>query len=404
MKKLLNKANSHLLLVLLATLFIIQQGCKKEQSPSTSKGLPVITSIRNYVASPGDSVLTSVGTGKWVVISGRNLRGALQIYFNGVKGSFNDAWFSDTSAIVLIPEVIAFPLVEESQLNTIRYVTNHGETTFSFPIVAPAPTISGISNESANPGDSVKINGFNFFFIERISYAGVEVTDFKASSDGTSISMAVPATVSTAGPVLVRTKSGADTTFYHVHDYVTGVLNNYDGINNFSWGSDVSNSSVDFPGNNGNYGIMKASNVPAGNGEWWGGGRSINTNDAQWVAVSHLQDTLSTYALKFEVAVKKPWINGTIQIVRDQNWDYMALYRPWRNANGSATAFKTDGWQTVTIPLTNFLKASLPASTLTELLGPEGKGAIKFMFVNDGSDVVSNFEAAVDNIRIVKIR
>lgn len=403
MKKLLNKANSHLLLVLFAAIFFIQQGCKKD-SPLSSTGTPVITGVRNYVASPGDSLLTSVGTGKWVVISGQNLRGALQIYFDGVKGSFNDAWFSDTSAIVLMPSVIAFPLVEPSQLNTIRYVTTHGETTFSFPIVAPPPTISGISNESANPGDTVRINGFNFFFIKHVSYAGVEVTDYTASSDGTAISMAVPASVSTPGPVIVSTKAGLATTFYNVHDYVTGVLNNYDGVNNFIWGSDVSNSSVNFPGNNGNYGVMKAASVPAGNGEWWGGGRSINTNNAQWIPATHLQDTLSNYALKFETAINKPWVNGTLQIVRDQNWDYMALYRPWRNANGTTAAFKTNGWQTVTIPLSNFLKASLPASTLTDLLGSEGKGAIKFMFINDDTKAVENFEAAIDNIRIVKVR
>lgn len=403
MKKLLNKANSHLLLVLFAAIFFLQQGCKKDNQ-SSSTGTPVITNIRNYVASPGDSVLTSVGTGKWVVISGRNLRGALEIFFNGVKGSFNDAWFSDTSAMVLMPEVIAFPLVPASQLNTIRYVTTHGETTFSFPIVATAPTISGISNESANPGDSVRINGFNFFFIEHVSYAGVEVTDFKASSDGTFISMAVPSSLSTGGAVSVTTKSGSATTFYHVHDYVTGVLNNYDGVNTFSWGSATSNSSTDFPGNNGNYGILTASNIPAGNGNWWDGGRSMNTNPIQWIPVAHLQDTLNNYALKFEIAVNKPWADGSIQIVKDFSWTYFALYRPWKNANGSTMPFRTTGWQTVTIPLSNFLNNGLPASTLTDLLGPNGNGALNLTFMNDGTTVVSDFEAAIDNIRIVKVK
>lgn len=402
MKKLLNKTSNCLLLVLFATMFFIQQGCKKDKS--SSSGAPVITGVRNYVASPGDSLLTSVGTGKWIVISGQNLKGTLQIYFNGVKGSFNDAWFSDTSAIVLLPDVIAFPLVEAAQLNTIRYITTHGETTFSFPIVAPAPTISGISNESANAGDSVKINGFNFFFIQRVSYAGIEVTGFKGSSDGTSISMKVPASVSTGGPVTVVTKSGSVTTFYHVHDYVTGVLNNYDGVNNFSWGSPVSNSAVDFPGNNGNYGVLKASNIPGGNGNWWDNGRSMNADGVQWVPVADLKDTLNNYALKFEMAVNKPWINGSIQIVKDYTWTYSALYRPWRNSNGSVTPFKTKGWQTVTIPLSNFLNNSLPASTLTALLGETGKGAINITFINDGTTVVADFEAAIDNIRVVKVK
>jgi hypothetical protein len=193
MRKLLYNANNYLLLLLLAVVFIAQSGCKKDQTYNT--GTPSITRVRNYVAKPGDSILSRVAPGQWVVITGLNLKGALQIYFDGTKSSFNDALFSDTSAVVLIPAVIAFPSVAASQLNTIRYVTTHGETTFSFSIIAPAPTISDISNEGANPGDSVTISGLNFFFVKSINYAGKAVTGFTASNDGTSIRIAVPAGV-----------------------------------------------------------------------------------------------------------------------------------------------------------------------------------------------------------------
>jgi len=402
MKKLLYKTNNYLLLVLLATIFFLQQGCKKDESSSAA---PVITGVRNYVASPGDSLLTSVGPGKWVIISGRNLKGALEVYFDGVRASsLNAALFSDTSAMVLMPSVIAFPLVEASKLNTIRYVTTHGETTFSFPIVAPAPTISGISNEGANPGDSVKINGFNFFFIKSVKYAGVDVTSYKASDDGTSISLAVPSGISTSGGVVsVSTKSGTVTTVYNVHDYVTGVLNNYDGVNNFSWGAATSNSSVDFPGNNGTYGVLQASNLAAGNRNWWE--RSFNLNSAQWIPANKLQDTLGNYALKFEIFVKKPWVNGSIQIVKDYSWTYTALYRPWKNSDGSTSPFTTKGWQTVTIPLSDFVTdTGVPVSSIKDLVGPTGAGGTMIAFINDGSTVVADFEAAVDNIRVVKIK
>ncbi len=399
MKKLLYKTSNYLLLVLLATIFFLQQGCKKDESSSAA---PVITGVRNYVASPGDSLITSVGTGKWVVISGRNLKGALQIYFDGVKGTFTESVFSDTSAIVLMPAVIAFPLVPESELNTIRYVTTHGETTFSFPIVAPAPTISGISNESANPGDSVKINGFNFFFIKSVRYAGVEITNYKAANDGTSISLMVPQDA-TAGPVTVTTNSGTVTTVYNVHDYVTGVLNNHDGVNKYAWGVPTSDNSVDFPGNNGRYGVFQVSNLAAGNGNWWE--RSINLNSAQWIPADKLQDTLANYALKFEIFVKKPWVNGSIQIVKDYSWAYTALYRPWKNSDGSTSPFITKGWQTVTVPLSDFVtNTGLPASKLTDIVGSSGAGGTMIGFINDGTTVVADFAAAIDNVRVVKFK
>ncbi|MEO6981097.1 MAG: hypothetical protein ABI113_22060, partial [Mucilaginibacter sp.] len=221
MKKLVYNANNYLLLVIIAAIFFSLPACKKE---STSAGTPVIRAVRNYVPHPGDSVLSSVGTGQWVVISGSNLKGALHIYIDGVAASFNDAWFSDTSAVVLLPTVIAFPSVPAKALNTINYVTTHGQTTFAFSIVAPAPTISGVSNEDANAGDSVKIYGFNFFFIQNLTYAGVPVTSYTPSNDGTYISLAVPAGVTqTGGIVKVTTKSGSATTIYNVHDFVGGV-------------------------------------------------------------------------------------------------------------------------------------------------------------------------------------
>jgi hypothetical protein len=404
----MKKSNHHikgcLLFALLAIVVFIQSSCKKDAS--SSKGNPVITAIRNYVAHPGDSLLSSAGTGQWIVISGKNLRGALAINFNGVKGSFNDAWFSDTSAIVLIPAIIAFPSVPSDKLNTIQYITNHGQTTFSFPIIAPAPTISGVSNEDANPGDSVRVNGLNFFFIKSVTYGGINITSYKPSNDGTSISLAVPAGITqTGGTVSVETKSGKTTTVYSIHDFVTGVLNNYDNINNFSWGSGTSNNSTTYPGNNGYYGVMKASNVPAGDGSWWNDGRSINVNSAQWVPQASLNDTLSHYVLKFEISVTTPWSGGAIKILKDYSGTYTANYRPWKTSSGAIAAFTTKGWQTVTIPFSNFLDdKNFPPPSLTDFLGSTGAGAIEFQFVNDGSNTVNTFEAAIDNIRVVKIK
>ncbi|WPU98417.1 glycan-binding surface protein [Mucilaginibacter sp. cycad4] len=404
MKKLKN-IKSCLLLALLAAAAFTQYGCKKDAS-SASKGAPVITAIRNYVAHPGDSLLSSVGTGQWIVISGKNLKGALSINFDGVKGSFNDAWFSDTSAIVLIPAVIAFPSVPSDKLNTIQYITNHGQTTFSFPIVAPAPTISGISNEDANPGDSVKIKGFSFFFIKSVTYAGINVNNYKASNDGTSLSFVVPGSVTqTGGIVSVETKSGKASTVYPVHNFITGVLNNYDNINNFSWGSGTSNSSSDYPGNTGYYGVMQALNLSQYDYSWWNYGRSINTNAAQWVPQANLNDTVSHYALKFEISVSKPWSTGSFKILKDYSYTYTALYHPWKTATGAIAPFVTKGWQTVIIPLSNFVDdKGFPAPKLTDLLGSTGAGAINITFINDGANTVQNFEAAVDNIRIVRIK
>jgi hypothetical protein len=409
MKKLNYYIKGSLLLALLAAVVFVQYGCKKDSS-SSSKGTPVITAIRNYVAHPGDSLLSSVGTGQWIVISGKNLKGALTINFDGVKGSFNDAWFSDTSAIALIPAVIAFPTVPSDKLNTIQYITNHGQTTFSFPIVAPAPTITGVSNEDANPGDSVRINGLSFFFVKNVIYGGINITNFKSSNDGTSISLAVPAGVTqTGGTVTVDTKSGTATTTYNVHDFVTGVFCNWDNINTYPWGSDTRNSSTDFPGNTGSYNVITASDLAANDYAWYAGGRGVNMNAAQWVPATDINAGLDSYAVKFEISVPKttPWVNGSIFVAVNYSFNYIATYAPWKNANGSSTPFVTDGWQTVTIPLSNFRTnngTGTQVASITDLIGASGSNGMNVWYINDGASTVKSFKMAIDNIRVVKIK
>jgi len=407
MKKSNHHIKSCLLLALFATVVFIQSGCKKDAS-SSSKGTPVITAIRNYVAHPGDSLLTSVGTGQWVVISGKNLKGALAINFDGVKASFNDAWFSDTSAIALIPAVIAFPSVPSDKLNTIQYITNHGQTTFSFPIVAPAPSISGVSDESANPGDSVKINGLSFFFIKSVNYGGVDITSYKPSNDGTSISLAVPAGV-TKGTVTVTTKSGTATTAYNVHDFVTGVFCNWDNINTYPWGSDTQNSSTDFPGNTGYYNVLTATNLTPYDNAWYNGGRGVNMNGAQWVPAADIGASLDNYAVKFEISVPKttPWVNGTIYVAVNYSFTYIATYAPWKNTSGTSTPFTTTGWQTVTIPLSSFRTnngTGTQVASIKDLIGASGNNGMNIWYMNDGATAVKSFKMAIDNIRVVKIK
>jgi hypothetical protein len=409
MKKLVYNANKYLLLVLLGTVVSVLAGCKKDASSST--GTPVITNIRDYVAHPGDSIISRVGTGQWVVITGHNLRGALNIYFDGVAASFNDAWSSDTAALALIPSVIAFPSVPAKELNTITYVTTHGQTTFSFPIIAPAPSITGVSDEDANPGDSVKIYGFNFFFIKSLTFAGVPITGYTSSTDGTSITLAVPAGIpQTGGLVSVTTNSGSATTVYNVEDFVDGVFQNWDAINFYPWGSNTSNSSTDYPGNTGWYDVIGATNLPAGGTDWYDSPHSINMNGSQWVPASAVNDTLANYAVKFEISVpaSTPWSNGTIYILANYNFSNMAAYNPWLSATGATIPFSTKGWLTVTIPLSSFSvnngAGGLPPASIGALVGSSGNTAMEFMFMNYTTSPVTSFVAAIDNVRVVKIK
>lgn len=391
-------------LFVLAMIFTcMQSACKKD----TTGVAPVITSVRNYAASPADTLVGTITTGQWVVLIGHHLKDAVQISFNGVPASINSIMFSDTSATVLVPAVIPFPSVPAESLNTIRYVTRQGATTFSFSIAAPPPSITAVSNENANEGDSVYISGLNLFFIKDFTFAGTAITKFSESSDGTSIGFVLPK-LTQSGPVMITTKSGTATTPYNVNDDKTGVLCNFDGINTFSWGTGTDNSSVAFPGNRGYYAVLKNNVLPAGDGTWWDGGRSINTNDVQWIPADSLGVAIDDYAFKFEINVPAAWSGTSIYVIKGYSFDYLARYEPWQGTNGTVSPYTTKGWRTVTIPLSLFRTndgKGTAASNLTTLLGATATGAVNIQTKNfSGSPSASGLQAAVDNIRVVKIR
>jgi hypothetical protein len=382
-----------LLCCLLVTLFLV--ACEDDEMNA-----PVITGIRNYAPSPDDSVLQSLQPGQWVVLTGQNLSGAVQILFNGVPTSVNSAMFSDTYAAVQVPAIIPFPIIPAEQLNTITYITERGSTTFSFNIVAPAPTITAISNENASPGDSVYIYGTNLFLLTKIIYAGVEITEYSSASTGTYVGFVLPE-LDGSGTVTVENETGAYTTGYTVND-PTGLLCDFDAVNPFSWGTSTENNGTDFSGNKGYYAVLKNTGLSADSYDWWGWQRSINTNAVQWVPVDSLSVPIEEYAFKFEINVPEDWTGTALYILKDYTWTYVARYEPWK----VTTPHTTNGWRTVTIPFTSFRTQDgkgASAANLTQVLGATANGSINIYTINDAKTPAAPLNIGIDNIRVVKM-
>jgi hypothetical protein len=401
MKKILENRILQLCCVLVMLLLV---AC----DPNESNG-PVLTGVRNYAASPDDSVLQTLQPGQWVILEGQNLSNATQIFISGVPVPFNNSLFSDSYAVVQVPEIIPFPLIPAEKLNTIQYVTNEGSTTFSFDISVPAPTITAISNENANAGDMVAVYGTNLFLITSLTYAGTEITEYETSTDGTFVTFILPE-ITASGPVVVQNKSGKFSTVFNVNE--PGVMCNFDDVNTLSWGPSTDNSGTTFPSNRGYYAILKNDGLTAGNWSWWEGGRSINTNGVQWVPVDSLDLPVDSYAVKFEINVPQKWNGTSLFVVKDYNWTYLARFEPWDLGNGKTSAVSTNGyWLTITIPLSEFrTKADgkdgtgVPASSLKTLLGDSGNGSFNIFTVNAGEEAAPALNMAVDNIRVVKIK
>lgn len=216
MKKILNQRSYLPLFIMIVALL---SACKKDVERP-----PIISEVRSYVASPNDTVLNDlVADGQWVVITGQNLKNAIQIKFDGVPAPFNGALFSEGSAVIQIPSIM-FSAIDTSKLYTIEYTTTGGTATFPFKLGPGAPTISAISNVFANPGDSVFLYGTNLVLIESFSYAGTDITSFHSNLDGTSLGFLMPEQQPT-DQILLTTKGGSVAFKIEAIPTITGVSN-----------------------------------------------------------------------------------------------------------------------------------------------------------------------------------
>ena len=99
--------------------------------------------------------------------------------------------------------------------------------------------------------------------------------------------------------------------------------------------------------------------------------------------------------------------------LHDWSWGNTCRYEPWKSA--ATGAYQTTGWVTVTLPLSSF--KSKPSTgptagidgtgdakaTVGELIGSSGNDRLGFFFDNALTPVI-NFDVAIDNIRVVKIK
>lgn len=220
MKNFLNKDIHFLLMFCSVAIGILFASCNNEDM-----GLPVITDVRNYAASPKDTIIDSaVAKEQWVVIEGQNLQNALKISFNGVPAEFKSTFLTPNSAVVKIPAIV-FVLIDVNKLYTIEYVTSEGSTTFSFKLGPAAPVITAISDVFAQPNDSVYIYGKDLVLLKSFSYGGTPITAVTTNLSGTALGFLMPSPAPTSGDVVITTMSGVATFKILALPTITGISN-----------------------------------------------------------------------------------------------------------------------------------------------------------------------------------
>jgi hypothetical protein len=401
-----------LLFIVAAGIFTIA-GCKKD---NTGNGAPSIKQIRAITPAPNDSVLTSAFPGQFVVIQGSNLASAMQISFYGFPATFNSGIFSSTSLVVKVP-AIKWDSIPAGKANTVEVVTPGGTAVYTFNINAPVPTITSASNENAVAGTTITITGSDFYGVSNVIFpGGIQGTNLVVTGT-TQLSVTVPAGITTGDSLRVTGTYGTGASGFVFDNYLSpaiGFLANFEDGDAFFgwqwWGGIKTNESALFPDNTGNYiRVNPSGSITAGDGSWYSDNRAVMVASGAWLPAANLADPIANYALKFEINVKTIWTNGSLMIAPNGNFNYLARYAPWQNS--SSGQFVTNGWQTVTIPLTGFLSGSgsynpsgSAAPNIAALTGGSNSATIQIMLYNDSTTPLTSFDAAADNVRIVKIK
>jgi hypothetical protein len=441
-----------LLIVALMTTGLVSACSDDDNNGSQSSPIKVSKIyLEDYQSSVPDREVDFARLGQLIRIEGEGFLGLKKLYVNGYDTYFNVAYVTDKSMLVTLSDKTPVVDAEEDVRNTLRFVKDQTETTYAFTIRAASPSISSISNTLPQAGERVYVYGANLHETTKVTLpGGVEVTDITSDTAGKWYSFAMPSGVTEAGSITSEGANGTAVTPEYFNNRNCIILD-FDGNGDqgfWSWsenGSMINDEDLaDDPLNSGRGKccqiipdrLLEAGGVLASKSratECWTGGNDSDLDD--WTRMTKYipADTpLTEVAFQFDVYIPEGWgTSGQIQICLINNYNFggygsddskyngaVAFYIPWI-VNGEATTYKNSGWETVTIPFSEFFKykADIEDATTTDPTFQTviddrnsakyrnfGMGFVNTDFTYDGveiSSVVASPKIYIDNWRIV---
>ena len=322
--------------------------------------------------------------GQLLRIEGTGFTGLKKIYINGYKTDFNNALMTDNNVWVTLSSKTPVDKADESVRNTIRFVKDGTETIYQFTIRAAVPSISSISRTLPHAGETVVVNGANLQETSKIILpGGIEITDVVSDPDGEWYSFVMPDGVTEGGSITSEGANGTAITPAMFNEK-RGIILDFDGNGDQgSWSATYSPDQLaDDPLNlNGKCCPAVPADVLAEGGiknGAHGSGWFTAGNDNEYDEWSRFYDVIPSttpvedIAFQFDVYVPEEWSGaGYLEFTFQNNlggygWGssntkdtestdngYMSAvcWVPWLDDAGTIVPYKTDGWQTVTIPV-----------------------------------------------------
>jgi len=398
-----------LLLVALFTSMLFH-ACQKDEKGGGA--IPVINYIRITDPLKSDSLVTHAFMGSTIAIMGQNLQDVNEIWFNNQKAFVNFSFVTGSTIIVTIPNVI--PSVVTNKLLLIN--SNKTDTLkYSFGVDVPPPFLSGMLCEYVADGATAVIQG-NFFIDDPSSPLKVF---FPGNLEGTitdvtinQIKVTVPSGVG-VGTIQVKSLYGSTRSTFYFRDDRNIILDYNTRTTAGSWRGGTIKS--DANSLKGNYMMLKGQlDDNVGSEDFTGGGFvSELWSDANGrPQANFFTGSPADYLFKFEANVKVwtgaylnicfgPWASSVSPYQNQLYWSDVNARGLWKAWEGTSTgSFTTDGWITVTIPMSD-IKFNKDFGTMA--FDPTKAGSLTFWMKGPSatSGAKSDIEIYFDNVRIV---
>ena len=300
--------------------------------------------LEDYESSVPDRPVTFARLGQLIRVEGSGLYGMKKVYINGYETYFNRAYVTDHSMLIQINSNTPVEDAEEADRNKIRFVKDDATLEHPFIIRAASPTITGISNTLPKDKEKVTVYGTGLQETTKVTLpGGIEITDC----------------------MILDFDGNGSQGFWSWSE--TGSMINADDLVEDPYDSGRGKCVQIVPER-----LLKAG-VISGKprvSECWTAGNDDAADD--WSRMySYIPATtpLTEVALQFDVYVPEAWSGtGHLQISLFNNFNFggigsdddgasnqVAFYVPWIQ-EGAIVPFSTTGWQTVTIPFSQFNK------------------------------------------------
>lgn len=410
MKKYIRKYSQMpgLLLLLFSMVSVaLLQACQEEDLGGT----PSVIYVRITDPLKSDSLITHAFMGNNIAIMGENLQDVKEIWFNDQLAKLNTSFITSTNIIVTIPNKIP-----ETVTNTIKLITKNGtEITHPFGVDVPSPLIESMLCEYVKDGETAVLQG-NFFINDpgsplKVLFPG-NVEGEVLSVTLNEVKVKVPAGVG-PGPIVVKSIYGSSRSAFYFRDD-RNIFLNYDELTSGgSWRSGTVRS--DAKSLDRNYVMLKGELGDNAGAEDYSGGGFVSElwSDANGRPEKNFfTGSPADYLLKFEARVIEwsgaylnicfgPWKASVGGVQNQMYWSDLnarGLWRPWE---GTTTgSFKTEGWITVTIPMTD-IKYNKDFGAMAFDASKAGSMTLWMKGPAATSGGTSKMEVYFDNFRIV---